>query len=344
MNIINFNFDDTQVINSFNFARFADVVYSEVVSFNQYESSIRTKNTEVIRTEGDLIFYRTKNIDLFEGCVIFANTINIKNLFYYLNKVKDLKNLQLITHQTDIEIDKGLFDLKPTCISKWYSPNITYNHPDLIPIPLGIANDYSRKNLTSKYFLPNKIINQKINKIYINFVKNTNEKKRSELMEYFKNKNYVTFDNPNLDLNRYKEKLQSHKFVLCPPGNGLDTHRMWETLYVNSVPVVEKNISSTQYSGLPIIFYENIEEINIDSLNEKYKSLNYSNEMLNIKWWENKIKISDISKKDIQIIKCNKLIDLYFDTKNYIRWKILNKFLKLVKYFISKIFNIKFQK
>ena len=61
MNIINFNFDDTQVINSFNFARFADVVYSEVVSFNQYESSIRTKNTEVIRTEGDLIFfYRTK--------------------------------------------------------------------------------------------------------------------------------------------------------------------------------------------------------------------------------------------------------------------------------------------
>ena len=47
-------------------------------------------------------------------------------------------------------------------------------------------------------------------------------------MEYFKNKNYVTFDNPNLDLNRYKEKLQSHKFVLCPPGNGLDTHRMWK--------------------------------------------------------------------------------------------------------------------
>ena len=39
--------------------------------------------------------------------------------------------------------------------------------------------------------------------------------------------------------------------------------------------------------------------------------------MLNIKWWENKIKISDRSKKDIQIIKCNKLIDLYFDTKLY---------------------------
>ena len=105
-----------------------------------------------------------------------------------------------------------------------------------------------------------------------------------------------------------------------------------------------KKISVQLNTQGSIIFYENIEEINIDSLNEKYKSLNYSNEMLNIKWWENKIKISDRSKKDIQIIKCNKLIDLYFDTKNYIRWKILNKFLKLVKYFISKIFNIKFQK
>ena len=38
MNISNFKFDNNQLINSFNFARFADVVYSEVVSFNQYEN------------------------------------------------------------------------------------------------------------------------------------------------------------------------------------------------------------------------------------------------------------------------------------------------------------------
>ena len=126
MNIINFNFDDTQVINSFNFARFM-MLFTWAVSFNQYESSIRTKNTEVIRTEGDLIFYEKKYWSVWRLCNI-CKYYKHKKFVYYLNKVKDLKNLQLITHQTDIEIDKGLFDLKPTCISKWYSPNITYNH------------------------------------------------------------------------------------------------------------------------------------------------------------------------------------------------------------------------
>lgn len=339
-----FEFDNNQIINSFNFARFADVVYSEVVSFKQYENNLRNKNTEIIRTEGDLVFYRTKNMELFEGCVIFANTINVENLFYYLNKVKDLKNLKLITHQTDIEINKKMFESKPSCISKWYSPNISYNHPDLIPIPLGIANDYSSKNLTSKFFLSNKKTGGKLNKIYINFVVNTNEKKRSKVMEYIKDKNYATIDSPNLDLNTYKEKLESHKFILCPPGNGLDTHRMWEALYLNTVPVVEKNICSDMYSDLPIIYYENIEEINIDTLNAKYNNLNFTNDMLFIKWWENKIKTSDSSKRSIRIIKSSMIKDYYFDTKNYIKWKILNKFFKLLKYYTLKMLSFRFQK
>ena len=36
--------------------------------------------------------------------------------------------------------------MKPKCISKWYSINVDYSNPDLIPIPIGLAN-FHTKNL-----------------------------------------------------------------------------------------------------------------------------------------------------------------------------------------------------
>tara|TARA_B100000900_G_scaffold413094_1_gene436275 strand:+ start:941 stop:1978 length:1038 start_codon:yes stop_codon:yes gene_type:complete len=339
------NFQINQVINSFNIARVADVVFSEVVSSEHYENIISKKNTEIIRTEGDLVFYRTTNIELFENCVIFANTVNLKNLFFYLKRVKEYKNLKLITHQTDIEINKKLFNSKPACISEWYSPNISYEHPNLIPIPLGVANDYSIKNLTSRFFITNKKNNKKTDKIYINFVTNTNEKKRLKLLNFFRNKSWASFDNPNLDLHIYKQKLESHKFVLCPPGNGIDTHRMWETLYLDSIPVVEKNISSKEYSNLPIIYYENIEDVNIDYLNKQCEELIFESEMLSVEWWAKKVRNSDDNNnRDRVLIKNNKFVNMYFDTINYLQWMILNKSIKLVKYYILKLTKINFQK
>ena len=41
--------------------------------------------------------------------------------------------------------------VKPSCISKWYSSNVDYLHPNLIPIPLGVAN-FHPKNLNVENF------------------------------------------------------------------------------------------------------------------------------------------------------------------------------------------------
>ena len=30
-------------------------------------------------------------------------------------------------------------------------------------------------------------------------------------------------------------------FVICPEGNGIDTHRMWEALYLRTIPIIKKN-------------------------------------------------------------------------------------------------------
>ena len=138
--------------------------------------------------------------------------------------------------------------------------------------------------------------------------------------------------------------MESHKFVLCPPGNGIDTHRMWETLYLDSIPVVEKNISSREYSKLPIIYYENIEDVNIEYLNERCKELIFEKEMLSVDWWEKKVKKSDNFDKNRVLIKNSKFINTYFDIKNFLRWKIVNKIIKLIKYFALKLTKLSIKK
>ena len=45
---------------------------------------------------------------------------------------------------------------------------------------------------------------------------------------------------------------RSHVAVACPRGNGEDTHRIWETLYRNSYPVVLENVWSKSLAGLEI--------------------------------------------------------------------------------------------
>lgn len=41
--------------------------------------------------------------------------------------------------------------------------------------------------------------------------------------------------------------------VVCPRGNGIDTHRFWESLYVGAVPVVERSRVVEWFSGLPFV-------------------------------------------------------------------------------------------
>ena len=67
---------------------------------------------------------------------------------------------------------------------------------------------------------------------------------------------FKTFDN-NLE---YLKELSKYKFSLCPPGNGLDTHRVWESLLVGTIPIVEDNELNNNFlkMGVPLVCSEQL--------------------------------------------------------------------------------------
>lgn len=63
----------------------------------------------------------------------------------------------------------------------------------------------------------------------------------------------------------------SARFVLCPSGLGFDTYRLWETLLIGSIPIVESNAGFDRtYSNLPVLVVRNFGDVTPQLLRRAY--------------------------------------------------------------------------
>ena len=86
----------------------------------------------------------------------------------------------------------------------------------------------------------------------------------------------------------YSRLASRYMFVACPRGNGIDTHRFWETLYRGSVPIVIGSpwSANLQNWGVPLISLSSWDElITISDSLAKAKS-DYPAQFLSPDWWE----------------------------------------------------------
>ena len=65
----------------------------------------------------------------------------------------------------------------------------------------------------------------------------------------------------------------NYSFELCPEGNGLDTHRFYEALYLNTIPIVKKNSLESMYKKFPCIIVNDWKDITEKNLKEWKKQL-----------------------------------------------------------------------
>lgn len=162
-------------------------------------------------------------------------------------------------------------------------------------IPLGLCNDCDDSPIHRIYGNKNPIIEvmnesiKKENLLYMNFSINNFPMERQLVWDIFCNLNWVKKGeiNSNIDgRKKFLRDIKSSKFVLCPRGNGIDTHRLWETLYMGSIPIVRYENAHHLFTDLPILFIEDWSQINIDFLNSKY------DEIINKEWNIEKLKLS----------------------------------------------------
>lgn len=95
-------------------------------------------------------------------------------------------------------------------------------------------------------------------------------------------------------MTEYYEEMRRSKFVLCPSGLGWDSYRIWETLYMGTIPVIEHyNRADGWYrtfDGLPVMWVERMENLTPTMLEAAYVELavnanHYSFEKLTTAYW-----------------------------------------------------------
>jgi len=151
---------------------------------------------------------------------------------------------------------------------------------DFTILPIGVQHDYLKYiKLNDKNFLNHSEINSGL--CLSSFSRNTDKSRRrfysinrNNIDNIISNKKFIT--KFRSDINSYFKTIGKFKFVICPEGNGIDTHRLWETLYSKGIPIVEDNVlMRKKCEGLPILWTNNYSDLTEEYLINKY------NEMLN---------------------------------------------------------------
>ena len=85
----------------------------------------------------------------------------------------------------------------------------------------------------------------------------------------------------------YLNRIQHHKFILSPNGNGLDCHRTWEILKLQRIPILKRQGQLERlYANMPVLFVDNWNDINQLNLSDIYHNYNFLNqEYLNFNYW-----------------------------------------------------------
>jgi len=84
---------------------------------------------------------------------------------------------------------------------------------------------------------------------------------------------FVTKDFTKQNFAIYLQKMALHKYVISPAGNSVDCHRIWEAIYLGTIPIVKKHQAHSAWLNLPILFIDNWSDLNVDMLNASYQSL-----------------------------------------------------------------------
>ncbi len=182
----------------------------------------------------------------------------------------------------------------PDSVRVWFAQNVDVRDERLIPIPIGLERDRWFPHLRKKEAMITMPDVEKVGLLYLNFNPCTHWQ-RIALYDWFGNEPWCTVEpgHNGVGFLNYARQIKRHKFVLCPDGNGMDTHRIWETLCLGSYPVVERHVFTEEFAKiLPLLVVDDWSEVAEHKLHRVYKdfaSREWCWEALEIDYWENLI-------------------------------------------------------
>lgn len=231
--------------------------------------------------------------------IVFVKSDMLK--FFFQKEHLEIKNPYiLISHNSDENIDEKYTKYVDNKIIHWFAQNCIVEHPKITAIPIGLDNlywSYFGDTFFLKRMIAKKEIIKRKNKILFGFSVSTNPKERGEALNSLKNSKVSEEIKGFISFHKYINKLIKYKFVASPPGNGIDSPRQWQAMYLKTIPILKSNPNTKAFvkCSLPILEVDNWKEIEdkseedlVNMYNDIIKKTN--NEALWMDYWITKIR------------------------------------------------------
>jgi len=180
------------------------------------------------------------------GDWVFVNGDYIPHLMSGFPFLGGTKMFTFIVHNSDLPFGRPQLRMMLPHANHIYAINTILTHPRLTTIPLGFVD----KQLPFLQSFQHPEVPRDI-EIYANFTQTTNDEKRRACIAAFKDDPRVMWRS-GLSVPDYYSDLCRSKFVLCPEGTGIVTHRVYESILCGATPVVLRNSLSHLYEKLPV--------------------------------------------------------------------------------------------
>ena len=183
-----------------------------------------------------------------------------------------------------------------TNVKKIFAQNLETSIDGFYPLPIGLENLWrSNHGKISDFKKLTKVNGYRKPRIMWTFTIETNSVVRSKAALELTNVG-VADRFGSVSSKEHRGLLLSYSFIASPPGNGLDTHRTWEAMYLGCVPVVLRSYMTDFFEslGLPIWVvdsYKDIELLSEKQLAAKFEELRprFQNKALWFDYWKKQI-------------------------------------------------------
>lgn len=209
------------------------------------------------------------------------------------------RKYSIITHHSDYSVDDKMIRNLPKNVVKWFAINAQCDDPRICPIPLGTKTPKGRAYHEERYdiewlahnFRSLAFFHRKTEDVvYCNWsITNLDRIGVTQKL------NVPHHNSSGLTFVDYCKDMAKYRFVISPPGNGIDNHRTWEAIYLGCIPIVIRNSMYDAWPKLPIIQVNDYSEVSAEMLEDargKYADAGYDLSMAFQGYWEQQIKNS----------------------------------------------------
>jgi hypothetical protein len=215
-------------------------------------------------------------MDFRGGEVVFCKIDEVMRFFEKLRLTR--RRIILITRQGCLPCNSFKQIYLPSNVVHWFASNVTQAHPRVEALPLGLGSPDSSTTLTARGILQRRGEGRdRPDWLYVNFRPETNPAIRGPIHDFFKSRgvDWISFEaaGERGGNERFLNQILAHRFVLCPPGNGVDTHRMWEVMLAGAIPVVLRSQAMEPFRDLPILFVDDYREVTQELLEAAWQRI-----------------------------------------------------------------------